>query len=155
MRGEQSSFESMPIHLRGSPPLARGTATSCTRRITPLGITPACAGNRRKDRQMNRSEQDHPRLRGEQTLASVIGFGDVGSPPLARGTVFFTASSAPKNGITPACAGNRLPVFTHIPACWDHPRLRGEQIIKKLLGDSPEGSPPLARGTANPFNSLR
>ena len=72
---------------------------------------------------------------------------NVGSPPLARGTVEnpLIASCPPR--ITPACAGNRaLPLFSRI-FDRDHPRLRGEQFTHRFKGGIYKGSPPLARGT--------
>ena len=50
-------------------------------------------------------------------------------------------------GITPACAGNRLLAVNQQVDVWDHPRLRGEQVMDALTEFSRQGSPPLARGT--------
>ena len=51
--------------------------------------------------------------------------------------------------ITPACAGNRQQADTLKPFAGDHPRLRGEQYDSLELENDLEGSPPLARGTAD------
>ena len=91
--------------------------------------------------------RDHPRLRGEQTIAIVIELFKQGSPPLARGTDTILLPPSKKIRITPACAGNSLSSGVGSGAGWDHPRLRGEQYrahLKKVAG---KGSPPLARGT--------
>ena len=52
----------------------------------------------------------------------------MGSPPLARGKVYIQSSSG-------WCT-------------WDHPRLRGEKFLKKMMICMHIGSPPLARGKA-------
>ena len=71
----------------------------------------------------------------------------MGSPPLARGTARRYAHGVLLPGITPACAGNRVPTCAHQIGDGDHPRLRGEQHIAVFLSDCGLGSPPLARGT--------
>ena len=105
---------------------------------------------------MRRFLRDHPRLRGEQSHSARDRVCKMGSPPLARGTVF-TASSAPKNvRITPACAGNSYPLFCVLKRHGDHPRLRGEQSGMPTGIFHFVGSPPLARGTDPCFrNRLR
>ena len=48
LRGEQPAAEKLFRWLRGSPPLARGTADATSEYYAVMGITPACAGNRIK-----------------------------------------------------------------------------------------------------------
>ena len=50
-------------------------------------------------------------------------------------------------GITPACAGNRYNYKVTTQMHRDHPRLRGEQLLRLMDGKHLVGSPPLARGT--------
>ena len=86
-------------------------------------------------------------MRGEQTpYCRGLGF-DVGSPPLARGTVVPVAVPASSSRITPACAGNSGRRTDNSPCLWDHPRLRGEQLTVPPRWAKRLGSPPLARGT--------
>jgi len=49
-------------------------------------------------------------------------------------------------GITPACAGNTLVIFSASDIFWDHPRLCGEYEVRFALELSGLGSPPLVRG---------
>ena len=88
-------------------------------------------------------------MRGEQLLLVRSLNIMMGSPPLARGTVYRVARLGRFGGITPACAGNS----SQIPHCryqhQDHPRLRGEQINTAHLLQNTRGSPPLARGAAS------
>ena len=69
-------------------------------------ITPACAGNRYAGLLHRPARRDHPRLRGEQIFPSAQKGVNIGSPPLARGTVTSKAISTRDFRITPACAGN-------------------------------------------------
>ena len=107
LRGEQLLPQPLPQNGEGSPPLARGTEMLSKTLYATARITPACAGNSKRFFCVNHRIWDHPRLRGEQFLRPLTLFGPKGSPPLARGTVVIVLSSVQKNGITPACAGNR------------------------------------------------
>ena len=137
----------LAARTQGSPPLARGTGKSPT--VSPLyhGITPACAGNSGAWGYWRDCRWDHPRLRGEQLFCNEADEITLGSPPLARGTVFDILDSYPVLRITPACAGNsRLPEPCRRQS-EDHPRLRGEQCVHGYKHHTKLGSPPLARGT--------
>ena len=50
LRGEQSSNFDILAAKSGSPPLARGTEVGIAQVSIAQGITPACAGNRCKDK---------------------------------------------------------------------------------------------------------
>ena len=106
LRGEQLTGSFTILSLKGSPPLARGTAKSDCQEIKAFRITPACAGNSTASAVIATANRDHPRLRGEQALNIGVGSVDKGSPPLARGTVIRCSASSQGTGITPACAGN-------------------------------------------------
>ena len=148
LRGEQLSSFRNRSRLLGSPPLARGTGTQPPRKPGARGITPACAGNSSRPSPATTASRDHPRLRGEQNPELVNNNLDLGSPPLARGTVPLHVFAAGTARITPACAGNSRPSTATSSSEWDHPRLRGEQIPTSAVGNGEKGSPPLARGTA-------
>ena len=147
MRGEQVS-----IHIRcrmtlGSPPLARGTVITRHHHIRSGEITPACAGNSGCPLQCQKFGGDHPRLRGEQFSCGHTATIELGSPPLARGTVNCLARVGQDGRITPACAGNRTVYKLRKLGKGDHPRLRGEQASTIDGTYTHIGSPPLARGT--------
>ena len=147
LRGEQFRFVYLlPVQI-GSPPLARGTDKAMPNVRTRFRITPACAGNRWQLPHIEGGDEDHPRLRGEQSTSWLALTLKRGSPPLARGTVSGENLGKLNGGITPACAGNSSFFNRSCCSSWDHPRLRGEQasISKRLFSHS--GSPPLARGT--------
>ena len=132
--------------MPGSPPLARGIHRSRPESDGAGGITPACAGNTFPGFLHTDNTRDHPRLRGEYFLLSVRDSRYSGSPPLARGILNRIVNIIDTVVITPACAGNTLTSGILIPPLWDHPRLRGEYWIYRLLWLSTPGSPPLARG---------
>ena len=148
MRGEQSMFVIPSRREKGSPPLARGTGHCSKPGIPQRRITPACAGNSIKYLEEQAANQDHPRLRGEQLRCAVIFDIGKGSPPLARGTVHALTIREFRSRITPACAGNSNLRGISNSRAWDHPRLRGEQLICRPAKKALLGSPPLARGTA-------
>ena len=147
MRGEQIRNLLTLLVQRGSPPLARGTERAARSARHKKGITPACAGNSRALCADPVLVGDHPRLRGEQVPTSVYIVIIMGSPPLARGTAACHAAHACGAGITPACAGNSLAKASAYFWLQDHPRLRGEQILRRGKCARFVGSPPLARGT--------
>ena len=149
MRGEQSSNFDIRAARSGSPPLARGTASYRKIGLAELRITPACAGNRVHYPLSFLLHKDHPRLRGEQQEAYGGNISRAGSPPLARGTAWRRAQRHRREGITPACAGNRLALLKGQVHKLDHPRLRGEQCLNSSITIAIVGSPPLARGTVN------
>ena len=125
----------------------RGTAVSGKADTHNCRITPAHAGNRWHNRQRAAINQDHPRSCGEQSSSMVGSPPPVGSPPLMRGTVAYTAVPTSHFGITPAHAGNSGQNVLDKSFKQDHPRSCGEQILIAILMLVILGSPPLMRGT--------
>ena len=146
LRGEYGRLPVPLIVPVGSPPLARGIRIIVDVNNSFLGITPACAGNTMTRASVLRTSGDHPRLRGEYWCCLWNGSGKPGSPPLARGILLDARESLEKARITPACAGNTLRILNSIPSVRDHPRLRGEYMVRLKSSGNARGSPPLARG---------
>ncbi len=85
-------------------------------------------------------------MRGEKVALPYSYYYRSGSPPLARGKVGRGKKPRPAGRITPACAGKRS-FGTSPPLPWkDHPRLRGEKLLRARSAPFAAGSPPLARG---------
>ena len=105
LRGENLIYTGMRPGELGSPPLARGKRDPLLARFVCIGITPACAGKTRELFEVLVSYQDHPRLRGENGSFENPAWEKVGSPPLARGKLFFVLLYLAVLRITPACAG--------------------------------------------------
>ena len=110
LRGEQRTNATSPLRVPGSPPLARGTVQYDRKKKLLCRITPACAGNSSDTASCQLCAKDHPRLRGEQSFTQPWPRPPGGSPPLARGTASPSITFSGTIRITPACAGNRIPV---------------------------------------------
>ena len=147
MRGAPKNVRRDGKNYAGSPPLARGTVAVVNGKFDNARITPACAGNSMSTLSRPHIGRDHPRLRGEQFKTAALSGSPLGSPPLARGTVWSASTMYGLLRITPACAGNRHFQMARKQRLKDHPRLRGEQVKRKEGRSKMEGSPPLARGT--------
>ena len=139
---------------RGSPPPMRGKGLCCHLIPSFYGITPAYAGKRVSGLDVDRLEEDHPRLCGEKIYDGKQCKLGRGSPPPMRGKVCWNWSRWSVDGITPAYAGKRRKVKKGQEVYKDHPRLCGEkpfQWDKKL---SLQGSPPPMRGKGKGFFSF-
>ena len=86
LRGEHVLCMSLIVMSMGSPPPTRGTPSKRDERSKSYRITPAYAGNTTLRYKSQRSDWDHPRLRGEHSVDERL-YGS-------------------KSGITPAYAGN-------------------------------------------------
>ena len=72
---------------------------------------------------------------------------EVGSSPLARGTLAAYPAATNTPGLIPARAGNTPVGNVHVVTHGAHPRSRGEHLSWNVRGDYKPGSSPLARGT--------
>ena len=117
-------------YLLGSPPLTRGILASAAISVTPVGFTPAHAGN--------------------TSCIMYLSICQPGSPPLTRGIRAILYMSFILMRFTPAHAGNTwlFPDFADLS--WVHPRSRGEYeaCAKELAARL--GSSPLTRGILVP-----
>ena len=75
----------------------------------------------------------------------------LGSPPPTRGILTNQATAEDAAGITPAYAGNTAIHAMAQDGEKDHPRLRGEHLIRLSLTIALSGSPPPTRGTLYDF----
>ena len=71
------------------------------------GITPACAGKRKRSRLQRSGTGDHPRVCGEKLFDLTAKVTDKGSPPRMRGKDVYTVLKINPSGISPAYAGKR------------------------------------------------
>ena len=97
------------------PPLARGRDGLSKSSPRLKRITPACAGKRLEELAESRLPRNYPRLRGEEYKPCVPRISRSELPPLARGRDPGEGVSAHGGGITPACAGKRLPDLVVYP----------------------------------------
>ena len=111
VRGEQVSLLWFAFCGLGSPPRVRGTVLFPLKLLRKIRITPACAGNSTPMTQRALTAQDHPRVCGEQMGSMACSRPRPGSPPRVRGTGCFRKQQSQCKRITPACAGNREPLY--------------------------------------------
>ena len=147
MCGEQRLRQLAATRRVGSPPRVRGTDAESLMERGQARITPACAGNRLQQRQGPQKNKDHPRVCGEQLYPYRALSASMGSPPRVRGTDCPAANASCGCGITPACAGNRIRRKEFNTIKKDHPRVCGEQCVRRESHPRLSGSPPRVRGT--------
>ena len=112
-------------------------------------ITPACAGKTLGRGSLYGRGWDHPRVCGENFLLFVLWVFPVGSPPRVRGKREIAEPVFIHPRITPACAGKTL---EGIRCSWgnqDHPRVCGENTVRRRTHYCAGGSPPRVRGKRN------
>ena len=146
VRGEHYTLGRTPSGEGGSSPRARGARVARPPADQHRGIIPACAGSTPRRAGRSVSWRDHPRVRGEHALSRWRGSGIGGSSPRARGAPLQRPPLTRGRGIIPACAGSTRRVRRFPHQAGDHPRVRGEHLLRRLRGDAPRGSSPRARG---------
>ena len=148
MCGEKALWQSMHSSSRGSPPRVRGKVSPVDSVRTCAGITPACAGKRRRQRVRRTRAEDHPRVCGEKCGKAVRYRPRQGSPPRVRGKVSLSDTRGAFFRITPACAGKRITLGGKAYQMEDHPRVCGEKSMSHPNMTHLQGSPPRVRGKA-------
>ena len=138
----------------GSPPHARGADQRVQLARELLRITPACAGSSAGHLVADRTSEDPPRMRGEQTRSMKRNAVTSGSPPHARGAGAPRRLDGDDAGITPACAGSSRTGLLRCHDARDHPRMRGEQTLGHQELCVIRGSPPHARGAEVPVRLI-
>ena len=83
---------------------------------------------------------------GENSTKKASCCDSLGSPPRVRGKPYTGLIFILASGITPACAGKTFaePLRHHIRE--DHPRVCGENYLRRSWSKAEEGSPPRVRG---------
>ena len=109
-------------------------------------IIPTSDGTLPIDKVYLNNSATKPRLRGDHPLLHVLCLGAYGSPPLTRGPRCLERSILDGVRITPAYAGTTRPRYSMRWMPWDHPRLRGDHLVRFIWLTISGGSPPLTRG---------
>ena len=131
---------------RGSSPRVRGKLAGRPELGGDLGLIPACAGKTRGPPRARRRPWAHPRVCGENTVASLSLTGNAGSSPRVRGKHARRRAGRRQDGLIPACAGKTdSPRRAGLrgPA---HPRVCGENGRMGGTPGRPSGSSPRVRG---------
>ena len=132
--------------LHGSSPLSRGIRRGRKRQHTPPRIIPALAGNTVHHVPARPQGPDHPRSRGEYSRRGIADQMLDGSSPLSRGILRWRQRRVFRVRIIPALAGNTRVATARTASCSDHPRSRGEYILRGIGPRGEDGSSPLSRG---------
>ena len=125
--GEQWLLAALAAAAGGSSPRVRGTAVCPYAIACRSRFIPACAGNRPGPGRDPVPDPVHPRVCGEQAIASLAQTAVVGSSPRVRGTERSLAPLLLVLRFIPACAGNRSNATIWNRQCAVHPRVCGEQ----------------------------
>ena len=152
MRGEHSRYRASYICHYGSSLHARGTRASGYFYEDGMRFIPACAGNTAYDSAAIMASAVHPRMRGEHLRTSCPQYGDAGSSPHARGTLFRLTWRMFYLRFIPACAGNTSSLVSSESPWAVHPRMRGEHYATHCACSGGGGSSPHARGTPPVLN---
>ena len=130
----------------GSSPRVRGKVFGRVRCYRAVGITPACAGKRRRPPDTSPARWDHPRVCGEKHAVPVSLMWSAGSPPRVRGKGLLEVFVPEPLRITPAYAGKSAAQSLDRLCAGDHPRVCGEKARTLIVQDEPQGLPPRMRG---------
>ena len=90
--------------------------------------------------------EDHPRSRGDNFQLHRQRRKKSGSPPLTRGQQTADIVNGLNTGITPAHAGTTITSGRLVQKLRDHPRSRGDNVVRTPRETPYLGSPPLTRG---------
>ena len=146
IRGEHLRMHLVRDGDDGSSPHTRGAPASPVVRVAEGGIIPAYAGSTWRRLVALRPSRDHPRIRGEHHLHTVVPAVDRGSSPHTRGALHRRPHLRRRRRIIPAYAGSTSATGYAPCSRWDHPRIRGEHVDYEYLTTYYDGSSPHTRG---------
>ena len=152
-RGENWRSAISNILSSGSSPLTRGKRQSLCCRRPPGRLIPAHAGKTSPRKSYRDCRTAHPRSRGENHDCGDEGIGLQGSSPLTRGKPAQRPGRTRNARLIPAHAGKTPGCEITLGFDGAHPRSRGENRARRLVGANLSGSSPLTRG--KPFRQVR
>ena len=111
-----------------------------------LRIIPAFAGSTSRRESPHAAIRDHPRIRGEHNGVQYSPAGYFGSSPHSRGAHSTDGILFVYGRIIPAFAGSTPRSTTRARTPRDHPRIRGEHLVRLAGYGAQPGSSPHSRG---------
>ena len=144
--GENASGIHAGAVVQGSSPRVRGKPEIERRSCMRRGLIPACAGKTLINRHTPARARAHPRVCGENTPRPELIKAVKGSSPRVRGKLLVANGSIGRARLIPACAGKtpRSRLLSHgMPA---HPRVCGENNMRRCAKPASMGSSPRVRG---------
>ena len=146
IRGEHPETSIADVDPEGSSPHTRGARTERHLFAERPGIIPAYAGSTDLNTSSTAPIEDHPRIRGEHSQIRLSLALEQGSSPHTRGAPSRRRLAGRRRRIIPAYAGSTLYFDKPQTRNWDHPRIRGEHLIKCPFVLRGVGSSPHTRG---------
>ena len=129
-----------------TPPRMRGRPRQACPLDLDTGNTPAYAGKTSYASDPCTHARKHPRVCGEDSMASIASMAPWETPPRMRGRQNLTASPSGEQGNTPAYAGKTSPVTTNEISRRKHPRVCGEDPAYCVKSSPVTETPPRMRG---------
>ena len=146
IRGEHFIKYGIIPSSEGSSPHTRGARRSRARTSWAAGIIPAYAGSTFPSLASTSARRDHPRIRGEHGVPASPGILERGSSPHTRGAPSGASLEGRPVRIIPAYAGSTFSWRRRRPGPGDHPRIRGEHVLRDNIFEGQGGSSPHTRG---------
>ena len=148
MRGDHPSARRRRVLSRGTSPHARGPRLATSLPSHHGGNIPACAGTTEHADVDAVVVGEHPRMRGDHIVTTVIPMLTEGTSPHARGPLPLHHRVDLVVGNIPACAGTTGDHGAVGVLHGEHPRMRGDHmgfvyLIGAFLGTSPHARGPL------------
>ena len=157
MRGEHASVVIVAVFGKGIIPACAGsTGLSSTARTRLTGSSPHARGARRENGGFAQCDRNHPRMRGEHSLASRRGAARVGIIPACAGsTIHAHYGMGGRWGSSPHARGALGSRERHHACSRDHPRMRGEHsALVQRVGEQ-AGIIPACAGSTWHVGSMR
>ena len=146
MRGDDLTPREFIATAVGTPPRARGRRRADQGNPMPCRNTPACAGTTETAATPQPSSSEHPRVRGDDRGRPRSTGSGCGTPPRARGRRLANYLAVCVGWNTPACAGTTRTPRPGSIRCLEHPRVRGDDLMRFRPIGWYGGTPPRARG---------
>ena len=146
IRGEHNVASCPHMTRAGSSPHTRGAPSQLVDESARPRIIPAYAGSTCISRRRGARKWDHPRIRGEHISDGSTANMRGGSSPHTRGARVQFYGTQRGDGIIPAYAGSTHLSIPRRALMTDHPRIRGEHLMKYGLVIEAAGSSPHTRG---------
>ena len=127
--GENLPATRCGLTCSGSSPRVRGKLTINALSAADGGLIPACAGKTRSGLTGLAPSRAHPRVCGENRIASSRIVSSRGSSPRVRGKPHEQRRERPYCGLIPACAGKTFLSLRGEANTGAHPRVCGENLV--------------------------
>ena len=148
--GENVVFSFLGSPPTGSSPRVRGKLVGIVKGAINGRLIPACAGKTRSRFHRIRRCRAHPRVCGENCVASHWPPASSGSSPRVRGKRQAIDRSPANIRLIPACAGKTVRSRLIVDSRPAHPRVCGENIPYRAFRPLDQGSSPRVRGKPSP-----